>query len=259
MKNTIPDISLLIQPSLRSIAYLRVFESLGILPAEVILLEGAIGNMDELKVEDARYGYSADFFKIDPDILDSLGEMCPVVRIASRDINSPLVYEALRRGSAGYTIFSASGILGREAFSLGKKFIHVHPGILPHYRGSTCFYYSLLEHGSVGSTAFFMEEQIDTGETIVASEFSVNYAIKQEQRYFMDYILDPYIRSVTLKKVLISYLEKGDISSHPQSAGERPAYYIMHPLLRRLATDSLVNSYDASRPAGIFDLGNDQV
>jgi len=259
MKNTITDISLLIQPSLRSIAYLRAFESLGILPAEVILLEGAIGNMDELRMEDARYGYSADFFKIDPDILDSFDGVCPVFRVASRDINSRLVHEALRKCSARYIIFSAGGILGREAFSLGKRFIHVHPGLLPYYRGSTCFYYSLLEKGFLGSTAFFMDEQIDTGEVVTESKFTVNYAIQREQCFFMDYILDPYIRSVTLKKVLAAYLEKGDIHSHPQPASERPAYYIMHPLLRRLATDSLVYNYDATRPAGIFDLGNDRV
>ncbi|OGT98228.1 MAG: hypothetical protein A2X80_06650 [Geobacteraceae bacterium GWB2_52_12] len=259
MKNSIADISLLIQPSLRSIAYLRVFESLGLVPAEVILLEGAIGNMGELRIEDARYGYSTDFFKIDPDILDLLDGACSVVRVASRDINSGLVHEALSKCITKDIIFSASGILAREAFSLGKRFIHVHPGSLPHYRGSTCFYYSLLERGLVGSTAFFMDEQIDTGEIIAASEFSVNYAIQQGQRFFMDYILDPHIRSMTLKKVLAAYLEKDNIPSYPQPPSERPTYYIMHPLLRRLATDSLVHNYDATRPAGIFELGKPTV
>lgn len=259
MKKIIPDISLLMQPSMRSIAYLRAFESLGILPAKVILLEGSIGNKDELIREDDLFGYSADFFNIASDILDSLDGMCPVVRVASNDINSHQAHEAIFNCSSRYIVFSASGILKHETFALGKRFIHVHPGLLPQYRGSTCFYYSLLENGSLGSTAFFMDEQIDTGDIIAASKFSVNYDFKPGQRLFMDYILDPYIRSMTLKKVLAAYLEKGDISGQPQTPSERPAYYIMHPVLRRLATDSLVNNYDASKPEGIFDVGNNQV
>lgn len=258
MKNTIPDISLLLQPSLRSVAYLRAFESLGLLPAEVILLDGAIDNMEELKFEDTRFGYSADFFNIEPDILDSLDRACPVIRVLTDDINSYLVHEALRKCSGRFIIFSARGILKREAFALGKQFIHVHPGLLPQYRGSTCFYYSLLENGFLGSTAFFMDEKIDTGEIIAASKFSVNYGIRPDQRFFMDYILDPYIRAVTLKKVLAAYLDKGNISGYPQPKSERPAYYVMHPLLRRLASDSLRNNHDASKPTGIFDLGDDK-
>jgi methionyl-tRNA formyltransferase len=259
MKKIIPDISLLMQPSMRSIAYLRAFESLGILPAEVILLEGAIGNKDELKIEDELFGYSVDFFNIDPGILDSLDEVCSVTRVASNDINGYLANEAIQNCSSRYIVFSASGILNRAAFSLGKRFIHVHPGLLPQYRGSTCFYYSLLENGSLGSTAFFMDEQIDTGEIIAASKFSINYDFKLGQRLFMDYILDPYIRYVTLKKVLAVYLEKGGISGQPQTPSERPAYYIMHPVLRRLATDSLINNYDVSKPEGVFEAGNNQV
>lgn len=253
MKNTLSEFSLLLQPSLRSIAYLRVFVNLGLAPASVILLQGTIGKMDELKTQDSAFGYSARFFDIDPDILASLHQICPVVTVASSDVNSHAVRQAITDCPGRYLVFSASGILGREAFTLGKKFIHVHPGLLPHYRGSTCFYYSLLEQGFVGSTAFFMNEGIDTGEVIAASRFSVNYDVKQAESLFIDLILDPYIRSVTLKKVLSAYLNHGVIAAHPQAESKRPAYYVIDPVLRRLATDLLAKSYDPSLPQGVFD------
>ncbi len=257
MGSTVSDISLLLQPSMRSIAYLRAFESVGLVPAGVILLEGAIANADELRAENALFGYGAGFFNVEPDILTSLGGLCPVTRVAANDVNSGLVKEALLRASGRYVLFCASGILGREIFATGKKFIHVHPGLLPHYRGSTCFYYSLLETGLLGSTAFFMDEGIDTGEIIATSKFSVNYAIRSGQRLFMDYILDPFIRSMTLKKVLAAYMDQGEINGAPQPPCARPAYYIVHPLLRRLAALRLFSNHDASMPEGVFEIKGD--
>lgn len=245
---------MLLQPSLRAIAYLRAFESLGIVPGQVILLRGAVGPTEALRAESDRFGYGARFFDPGPDILDSLEDACAVVRIGSDDINCSAVRRAVRGFPGRYVVFSASGILGRWAFSSKKRFIHVHPGLLPDYRGSTCFYYSLLETGHVGSTAFFMDAGIDTGEIIAASKFTVNYSVQPGQRLFMDYILDPYIRAATLKKVLAEYLRRGDIGGLPQPAGARPAYHVMHPILRRLALRSLVARYDASQPSGVFDL-----
>lgn len=259
MRNTVSDIVLLLQPCMRSIAYLRVFESLGIAPGGAILLEGNIGNSQELKSENARFGYDSGFFNPAPDILATLDCLCPVTPIASMDVNCAQVREALLHTPGRYVIFSASGILGQEIFATGKKFIHVHPGALPQYRGSTCFYYSLLETGLLGSTAFFMDAQIDTGAIIAASKFSINYALRPGQQLFMDYILDPFIRAVTLQKVLAAYLAQGEITGCPQPPGERTPCYVMHPLLRRLATAVLTSRYDDSKPVGIFDLEEERV
>ena len=65
----------------------------------------------------------------------------------------------------------AGAILKETVLNLGKKFLHVHPGIVPKFRGSTTIYYSLLKEGTVGASAFFMDRKIDQGPIIRQDTF----------------------------------------------------------------------------------------
>ena len=70
-----------------------------------------------------------------------------------------------------FCIFSGGGILKKEILELSTKFVHFHPGIVPNYRGSTCFYYSILNDDECGVTAFIMEEGLDVGDVICKKNF----------------------------------------------------------------------------------------
>lgn len=130
-------------------------------------------------------------------------------------------------------IFSGKGgdILKDEILSLGKKFIHVHPGKLPQYKGSTTFYYSILNENSCTATAFFMNRDIDDGEIIQ----SKTYSPPSKNIECVDSLYDPLIRSDLLLNVLHSYSSKGILDSNKQVQESPQTYYVIHPVLKNIA------------------------
>ncbi|MCX6122129.1 MAG: hypothetical protein NTX44_11005 [Ignavibacteriales bacterium] len=242
-------------PSVRSIAYLNVFQELGVWPSEVVIIPVGIPGLDKLMEEDKLFRYSDAFFRIDPDLINSIEHTgATVIKAKSSDINDEEIQACLHQCSNKYFLFTGGGILSEHMFMLGKTFIHLHPGSIPEYRGSTCFYYSILTENTLGSTAIIMDKNIDTGPNIAASKFCINYLIKPEQPLFVDYIIDPYIRSYTLKKVLQKYSAENRIEICPSQHKEGNAYFIMHPLLRHLAVIRINTLYDPNKPSGIFEI-----
>ena len=92
------------------------------------------------------------------------------------DINHQDLVKHIENNEEGFLIFTGGGILKKEILNSGVKFIHFHPGIVPNYRGSTCFYYSILDDGNCGVTAYIMDEKLDTGD-IVYQKNSTNLII----------------------------------------------------------------------------------
>ena len=80
------------------------------------------------------------------------------------DINDNRLIEYIKKVSVIYFVFTGGGILKQEILNSGKKFIHMHSGIAPQYRGSTCIYYSILDNDNCGVTAFLMNEKFNQGE-----------------------------------------------------------------------------------------------
>lgn len=256
------DIGLILLPSIRSHAYCYTFKQLGVYPKDVILMQGNPGNFSELRKEDERYNYSASYFNlISPDDTEGFDpynflKVCNanVMEVPTSDINNEFVLDRLSKSSCEYFLFTGGGIVKKETLCHNKKLIHIHPGIVPEYRGSTCFYYSLLETNKLGSTAIIMDENIDTGDVIASTVFSINYTIHPDQPLFMDYILDPYIRSYTLKKVLEKYISEAKIRTCRQVSGTKPAYFVIHPFLRHLAIDKINSFFCPNDPIGIFEI-----
>ena len=175
------------------------------------------------------------FFDIDEPIHYSLETAnIPYIEIESKDINSEIMMCAIQNISAKYIIYSGYGgyILKSELFQLNKKFIHIHAGILPQYRGSTTVYYSYLDDKTMGATAIFLNEKIDEGEMILQEKF---YLCNEEIIPNVDYIYDPYIRSKVLIKVLKKYSEEKCLTSKIQETKDANTYYIIHPLLKHIA------------------------
>lgn len=250
--NTLP-ISILLLPSMRSVAYLDAFRTLGIVPESCILMAGGIPHFPGICAENDTYRYDHHLFDVKLDIGRFLADhQVPIHRVDARNVNEEAVIEAVRQCGASTLVYTGGGILKDEILGLGKSFIHVHPGITPEYRGSTCFYYSLLNNRRVGATAFVMNRGIDTGNVIVQQQFRVNYLVQADQPLFMDYILDPFIRAYALKQVLEIFLATGRIEDHPLDVTASTPYYVMHPLLRHLAIQRLNSAFDPAEEVGIL-------
>jgi len=233
-------IAMLIWPSLRALAYLEVLNEYDFLPDEVIILKNDEGNQinRDLANESRKYNYH-QFYNISNNINDFfVNKNCKVINLNTKDVNDPMVIRSVKRLKNKYIIFSGGGILKKIILSLNKFFIHIHPGIIPTYRGSTCFNYSLLENYSLGSTAYFMNKNIDSGEIILQRDFKINYFIHPDQPLFIDYILDNYIRSQTLKATLALFRDNIDFKTRIEDCSGF-AYYIMHPLLRYLTIEKI--------------------
>ena len=150
------------------------------------------------------------------------------------DINHPKLINFLKEENCDYFIFTAGGILKKDILNLPIKFIHMHPGIVPHYRGSTCFYYSIINEQSAGVTAFIMDKNLDTGNVIYQKKF------EKPNHQFIDEVYDPFIRSETLMDIFRNkLLEKNEFKKQNLENGE--TYFIIHPVLKHIAILNCIN------------------
>jgi len=149
------------------------------------------------------------------------------------DINHPELVEFVKQSKTDVFIFTGGGILKNKILNVGPKFVHLHPGIVPYYRGSTCFYYSIINENQCGVTAYFMDEKLDTGDIIFQKIF------EKPNHIFVDEIYDPTIRSETLVEVLQKDL-LNNTSSKKQDPNKGETYFIIHPVLKHIAILSCV-------------------
>lgn len=149
--------------------------------------------------------------------------------VNSLDINSPEVIAEISILDDTYVIYSGPGgsILRKEILSQGKKFIHVHPGWLPTFRGSTTLYYSMLLDSTVGCSVILFEEGIDEGPILYKEQYKI-----LEKNIDFDYVLDPLVRT----KCLINFFMQDVIDPIEQKEGEDThTFYIVHPFLKHLS------------------------
>ena len=223
----------------RSQAYLQTLIKKNLKPSKVFILDdnnekslGKIADKESI-IKDNNKCYSFKFAIMDPkeDLISTLSKIdIPYRIIHSSNINSYDVYEALCKCDEKIVIVSvyAGQILKSEILSLEKKFIHVHSGKLPDYKGSTTIYYSLLKSNKVGASAIIMNEGIDTGDIILFKEYNFNFDPE-----LIDLIYDPLLRAVVLVYA-IQFLSKNSkkITVQHNLAGEE--YFIIHPVLKHL-------------------------
>ena len=256
MKLTRVPLGIIYLDSIRSRAYLNAFIRRGICPQEVILMDDSFRISDRFSREAEKYDYGNQYFDftIDPhDFFQSNG--IQVNKVSSKQINDPGIVERLKNSGAGDFLFTGGGIVPKSVLSAGKRLLHIHPGKIPDYRGSTCFYYSILEGNGLGATAFFMHEKLDSGPIIAQRSFSFNLRLRDDQPLFIDSVLDPYIRMKTLEEALACHTDSKrtpTIQKEPYRT-DKEAYYVMHPVLRNLTFSKINRSYDPSRAEGVIE------
>jgi len=148
------------------------------------------------------------------------------------DINDKKVIQSLSKREEYIFIYSgpSGAILKKEILSIGKKFLHIHPGKLPNFKGSTTVYYHILSDSCCSASAIFLEENIDTGPIIHIKDYPL-----PENNIDLDYEYDPIIRSVLLIEVLNKYVQKNTFELTKQNSKSGETYFIMHPVLRHIA------------------------
>jgi len=228
----IKNVCLLAANTARSKAYIHVMVKENILPNRCIIY---VNSKDELIKESEQYTDKKceDYFPLEEPLLHLLQrEEISWDIVENRDINSEVILNTLRQTEEEVIIFSGYGgqILKKPLFQIGKKYLHVHAGILPEYRGSTTAYYSYLQERTMGATAIFLNEGIDTGEIIISERFKVPL-----DDINIDYIYEPWTRAQVLCRALRIIL-KGNYETISQGGTNgSETYFIIHPLLKHIA------------------------
>jgi methionyl-tRNA formyltransferase len=229
------DIAILAAETCRSRIYLQTLEEAGLLPSAAVLLDGAsdkhlVKIPEQSKVFEEK-GISYNLVTPVPQLLKKTG--VPISFSRSDDPNSEETIDKIRMLKQETIIYSGPVgiILKDKVLGCGKKFLHIHPGRLPRYRGSTTIYYSLIKEGRAGASAFFMDRKIDNGPVIMQSDFP-----PFDNPEAIDYFYDSYMRAQLLKKVLREYARTGcfEVTEQVQS-DEAENYYVIHPILKSIA------------------------
>ena len=235
MTTKLDDVALVSGPSARSRAYAQAMTAAGILPGTVLYQPGEEWRWDGPDVIEIDVKGDGNPFNFLPNetarttlargnVVSHELTTAPIDDDANLALFAELPVEVL--------IFSGyrTGILRNAAFEIGRRFLHVHGGYVPDYRGSTTFYYSILSDGMMGASAIWMDSGIDTGPVLARRQYPV------PQGFDVDYVLDPLVRADTLVNVLTHRSRTGEWpeTEHP-SAEDGETFHKIHPVLKHLA------------------------
>lgn len=237
------DIGLILADTSRSRAYLAALERHEILPSWVLLLDdGSIANkagkadrgdffvLEESNLEDC---WSENCFSPDRPLQPWLDELGLNYQISnSRDINSEKVIGLISQATPSILIYSGYGgvLLHKSLLACGKKFLHVHGGYLPDFRGSTTNYFSLLKDKFIGASSIFLTDKIDCGPILKRRKFPPPPNCEQ-----IDHIYDSAVRAFVLVETLKDFLKHGEWRYADTLNKCGGVFYIIHPILKHLA------------------------
>lgn len=185
--------------------------------------------------------YCGDLTKSTKTILKSL--KWNFFELSLTGINDPNLVEYLSKVEEKFVIFMGGGILRKDILGCGKKFVHVHPGVVPEVKGADCLLWSVLVKENIGTSAFFMNEKIDTGDILITQKYPIpvfrldpsEIDINRLKKILINYV-DPHYRADTLIKLLKSG-QPQHWNYTKQEPGEGYTYYFMHPKISKIACE----------------------
>lgn len=152
------------------------------------------------------------------------------VLVKAASINDQKVIEVLKKTYPKYFVFGGGGILRKPILNIGKIFIHIHPGMVPFFKGSYCIEWSTLCGAKCAASAFYMCEKIDEGDVIARREFEY----PELENNNIAPLFSSNIRSELLIEVVKHFVDTGVFITHKQDPSEGETYYKMHPALMNL-------------------------
>jgi methionyl-tRNA formyltransferase len=229
----------------RSRAYIQAMIKHDLIPNCVVVLENKSEQHRPGQISGSEaYGIKSDFGDLDdcwseanfnPD--ESLKVTMEKINVSylesgTGDINDPAVVDILQNRSEQVFIYSGFGgvLLRKDVLNTGKKFLHVHGGYLPDYKGSTTNYYSLISENTIGASSLFLNQEIDSGSIIERKKFP-----PPPDREQIDHVFDSAARAKILVETLENYCVEGEWSFQSPENIEGETYYIIHPVLKHIA------------------------
>ena len=95
-----------------------------------------------------------------------------VDRVMITGLRDTALASAIRSLDPKTVLFTGGGIVPPALLaSPGTRFLHVHPGRLPHVRGADGLLWSMLVRGQPGASCFYMNEGLDTGNLLLDMDF----------------------------------------------------------------------------------------
>ncbi len=236
------NFSMLIINNNRSKAYLQNLVRNNFIPNKVIVLNDSNVTLVEHTENDKLISQNTNqkfiqkidsldiFFDEKEHILKTLKENNIKFNVIDNlDINSKEVINEVTNTPDEYIVYSgpSSSILRKEILSKNKKFLHVHPGLLPKFRGSTTIYYSYLLESKIGCSVIILDNGIDEGSILYEKEYKI-----LEKEIDFDYLLDPLVRA----KTLVEFFQNKKINPVNQKNNkDKTTFYIIHPVLKHLS------------------------
>ena len=216
------DVAMIAADTTRTIYYIEELIKNGLSPHYVLLLVNSgelLPGQKEVKSENTIITLLKD--------ADVKYDVAP-----NSDINSEGVIAAISKRSEQVFIFSGYGgvLLKESILDTGKRFLHIHGGYLPDYKGSTTNYYSLIDENAIGASAIFLTKEIDCGPILLRKKFSAPV-----DRTLIDHNSDSEARVKVLIECLKKYVNSGDWEYELENNHGGETFYIIHPVLKHLA------------------------
>lgn len=216
--------NLLGEPNLRTLAYLRAFQDLSIQLSNVILLEPGESSTTTTWAQVREL--ASQVSQVVSQVPVGNPNQVEVVSLLERLPRSTIMYS----GPAG-------AILRDSVLSTGLQFLHVHPGALPEYRGSTTLYYELLTKSRITCSLIELDSGIDTGRVLFQKEFPA-----PTRREILAPSFDAGLRADTLASYLAN--EASGHARYPDQDCETPPFYVIHPVLKHLVINRCPGAVD---------------
>jgi len=211
-------------PTIRTKCYLYYLKKYDLLPQKIYILDSQEQKVCISKSNKLEFDPQISFKNLIKNIKSE------VIYINS-DVNKINIKSFFQSEKNKYIIYSGlpGVILNKKFFKEQPRILHVHGGLLPKYKGSTTFYFSILEEDKIGMSSILLDSEIDTGQIIIRKNFNLEYGVD------IDYILDPYLRAKvliqTIKKII---LNKKKLQTKIKNNSSEP-YFVIHPVLKFFA------------------------
>ena len=165
-----------------------------------------------------------------PDILKRHG--IRFTSVETKTINCDAVRDCLEARREKLFVFSGFGgnIISSSILSLDMKFLHIHGGYVPNFKGSTTNYYSLLAEGQLGASAIFLTKDLDSGPVLHREKFP-----RPDDPELIDYFIDPGLRARVLRDTLVKLDQMPSLFDTAVTVAGGETYFIIHPVLKHLA------------------------
>jgi methionyl-tRNA formyltransferase len=210
----LPGSTLLVAPTPRSIAYAAALAARGLRPERVIVLGASRPAAAPLCATCERPGWAVE-------------------RLEAEHVDDPAVVDRLRALRPRLVVYSGFGgqLVGADALETADTFLHAHSGWLPHERGSTTLYYSLLRDGDCSVSVLRLTAGIDAGPVLARRRYPAPAPGSD-----VDGAYDAAIRADLLIRVLEGYVSTGRLPEPlPEEPSTAPMHYVIHPVLKHVA------------------------